>query len=84
MATTLINKSKIFRKLIDLDEATKTALMHQAAEHGMNLKKYIETLLVRISEAEEDKILSEFAQERDGRLTGKEKEDFEQYLDSLR
>ncbi|OAV68720.1 hypothetical protein Barb6XT_00842 [Bacteroidales bacterium Barb6XT] len=36
-----------------------------------------------LNEVEEDKILCEFAREREGILTGKEKEGFEHYLESI-
>jgi len=47
-----------FRKNIDLKMETKQTLSLQAVQCGMNLKAYIELMLERLAEMEEDKILA--------------------------
>lgn len=54
MATTLINAK---RKNIDIKFETFRTLSIRAAEQGINLKKYIETLLDKMAEDEEDLLL---------------------------
>ena len=71
-----MNDKKTIRKTIEIDVETKTALSHQAIEHGMNLKRYIERILTRIAEVKEDEILISLASVDEGIIEGKEKEDF--------
>jgi hypothetical protein len=54
MATTLTNAK---RKNIDIKFETFRTLSIRAAEQGINLKKYIETLLDRLAQDEEDLLL---------------------------
>ena len=78
-----MNGKGTFKKTIDIDAETKTALSHQAIEHGMNLKRYIERVLKRVAEAKEDEFLVSLASIDEGIIEGKEKEDFLKYLNSL-
>ena len=78
-----MNDKGTIRKTIDIDAETKTALSHQAIEHGMNLKRYIERVLKRVAEAKEDDFLISLASVDEGIIEGKEKEDFLKYLNSL-
>lgn len=79
----MMSNNGITRKSIDLDAETKMALSYQALENGMNLKQYIENVLVRLAEAKEDDILISLASVDEGIITGKEKNDFLKYLKSL-
>ena len=78
-----MNDKGTIRKTIEIDVETKTALSHQAIEHGMNLKRYIERILKRVAEAKEDEFLVSLASVDEGIVEGKEKEDFLKYLNSL-
>ncbi|GHT04448.1 hypothetical protein FACS189440_19360 [Bacteroidia bacterium] len=85
-----IERPKKYRKLIDLDESTKTALSFQAIEYGVTLKKYIEVLLARDAEMQEDKHFAQImiddmnSADTNDYLTGKELENFEKDLDKYR
>lgn len=83
IANTKIKTIMKVRKSIDLDADTKTALSHQAIEKGMNLKQYIEDVLRRIAEAKEDEILISLASVDEGIITGQEKQNFINYINSL-
>jgi hypothetical protein len=78
-----MNDKGIIRKTIDIDVETKTALSYQAIGHGMNLKRYIESILKRIAESKEDEILVSLASVDEGIVSEKEKDDFLKYLNSL-
>ena len=54
MATTLLTAK---RKNIDIKPETFRALSIKAAEEGINLKKYIEALLDKLAQDEEDLLL---------------------------
>jgi macrodomain Ter protein organizer (MatP/YcbG family) len=71
-----------FRKNIDLKYDTKQALSLQAVQNGMSLKSYIELMLERIAEMEEDKVLSALSNipETQIILSGQELEEFEHEL----
>ena len=73
-----------FRKNIDLKTDTKQTLSLQAVQYGMNLKSYIELMLDRLAEMEEDKILAALSNlpEAQTVLSGNELEDFECELKS--
>jgi hypothetical protein len=64
-----------FRKNINLKYDTKQTLSLQAVLNGMNLKSYIELMLDRLAEIEEDKILAMLSNIPDAQtaLSGEEK-----------
>ncbi|MDR0232725.1 MAG: hypothetical protein LBI82_11490 [Dysgonamonadaceae bacterium] len=86
METTNLKAKSVtrFRKNIDLKVDTKQALSLQAVQYGMSLKSYIETMLDRLAEMEEDKILAALSNipEAQTALSGKELEEFERELKS--
>jgi len=73
-----------FRKNIDLKYDTKQTLSLQAVQNGMNLKSYIELMLDRLAEIEEDKILAMLSNIPDAQtaLSGEELKAFEYELKS--
>ena len=73
-----------FRKNIDLKIETKQTLSLQAVQCGMNLKAYIELMLERLAEMEEDKILAALSNvaEAQAVLSGPELVAFEHELRS--
>ncbi len=72
------------RKSIDLSEETKRMLSYRAIRRGVSLKSYIETELERIAEEEEEEILHELSSKPEGIATGREKQEFVSYLNSLK
>jgi len=68
-----------FRKNIDLKIDTKQALSFQAIQQGMSLKVYIEMMLDRLAEMEEDRLLAVLSNVPDTQtvLSGEELEEFE-------
>jgi len=83
MDTAILTKPK-FKKLINLDEETKTSLHLQAVAQGMNLTSYIETILINAAQKEEDITLSALMDEGDMEiLTGKEEKEFDAYIKSF-
>ena len=71
-----------FRKNIDLKIDTKQALSFQAVQHGLSLKIYIEMMLDRLAEMEEDRILAVLSNVPEAQtvLSGKELEEFEREI----
>lgn len=76
------------RKLIDIPEDVFRALSIKAAAMGLNLKKYIEQLLVEEANEPDDATLYQYLSETrpEGKimLNHSEKADFENWLDSKR
>lgn len=76
------------RKLIDIPEDVFRALSVKAAATGLNLKKYIEQLLIEVanepSDADIYRYLSETRPEGKIMLNQNEKANFENWLDSKR
>lgn len=76
------------RKLIDIPEDVFRTLSVKAAATGLNLKKYIEQLLIEVanepSDADIYRYLSETRPEGKIMLNRDEKADFENWLDSKR
>lgn len=76
------------RKLIDIPEDVFRTLSVKAAATGLNLKKYIEQLLIEVanepSDADIYRYLSETRPEGKIMLNQNEKADFENWLDSKR
>jgi macrodomain Ter protein organizer (MatP/YcbG family) len=68
-----------FRKNIDLKFNTKQTLSLQAVQHGLSLKSYIEIMLERLAEMEEDQILAALSNvpETQTVLSGKDLKEFE-------
>jgi macrodomain Ter protein organizer (MatP/YcbG family) len=73
-----------FRKNIDLKYDTKQTLSLQAVQNGMNLKSYIELMLDRLAEIEEDRVLAMLSNISDAQmaLSGEELTAFEYELKS--
>lgn len=81
MSTTLSSKLRtLHRKLIDIPEDVFSALSIKAAAMGLNLKKYIEQLLVQEVEEMDDAEIYKYlvATRPEGKmmLKDREKEDF--------
>ena len=82
------NAAPSHRKLIDIPDDVFKTLSMKAALVGMNLKKFIESLLVAEAEEMDDAEVYRYlvSTRPDGLeiLEGKEKEDFEAWLNSKR
>jgi len=71
-------------KLITLDSSTKKVLTLQSVHRGISLQAYIEQILTKAAEREEERLLLQLAEEGDQEIIANdEKADFNQYLQSL-
>lgn len=88
MESTIIAKPSARRKLIDIPDDVFRTLSIRAAALGLNLKNYIEQLLVREANEIDDAELYRYlvANRPDGKvmLNEEEKSNFEKWLDSNR
>ena len=88
MESTITAKPSARRKLIDITDVVFLTLSIRAAALGLNLKNYIEQLLVREANEIDDAELYRYlvANRPDGKvmLNEEEKSNFEKWLDSNR
>ncbi len=71
-------------KLITLNIETKKALTLQAVQLDLSLQAYIEQILTQAVERAEEQLLLGLIEEGDQEIiTGAEKQEFEQYMQSL-
>ncbi|MGN1239136.1 MAG: hypothetical protein ACI4UW_09435 [Muribaculaceae bacterium] len=88
METSIVSKMPSRRKLIDIPDDVFRTLSVKAATMGLNLKNYIEQLLVREANEMDDADIYRYlvSTRPDGKvmLEAREKEDFEQWLESNR
>lgn len=88
MRTTTINKEQTRRKLIDIPDDVFRTLSIKASAMGINLKNFIEQLLIKeaneMDDAEIYRYLTSSRPEGKIMLNDKEKTDFEKWLDSKR
>lgn len=88
MRATIAAKEPSRRKLIDIPDSVFRALSVKAASVGLNLKNYIEQLLVddanEMDDAEIYRYLSATRPQGKVMLDDNEKSDFEKWLDSNR
>lgn len=88
METSIVSKMPSRRKLIDIPDDVFRTLTVKAATMGLNLKNYIEQLLVREANEMDDADIYRYlvSTRPDGKvmLDAREKEDFEKWLESNR
>ena len=86
METSIVSKMPSRRKLIDIPDDVFRTLSVKAATMGLNLKNYIEQLLVREANEMDDADIYLVSTRPDGKvmLEAREKEDFEKWLESNR
>ena len=72
------------RKIINIKEDTFKALSVMAVQHGTNLKSFIESILDRVADEYDDKLLYEYLSKTDPEgeqpLTASEQQAFENWL----